>query len=84
MEGLKIYGAAELQAHTSNRNGEVKIGQKAQYVSSLDEVAGSTARFVLLGIPEDIGVRANQGIAGAATAWHHRLKPIKHTEHSFF
>lgn len=76
MEGLRIYGAAELRAHTSDRNGEVKIGQKTQFVSSLDEIAGSTARFVLLGIPEDIGVRANQGVAGTATVWEPSLKAL--------
>ena len=76
MEGLRIYGATELQAHTITRNGEVKIGQKAQFVSSPDEISGSTARFVLLGIPEDIGVRANQGIAGTATAWEPALRAL--------
>jgi formiminoglutamase len=76
MEGLKIYDGTELRAYIRKRNGEVKIGQKAQFVSSLDEIAGSAARFVLLGIPEDIGIRANQGIAGAATAWEPALKAL--------
>lgn len=76
MEDLKIYGASDIASHTSNRSGEVKIGQRVQFISSLDEIAGSAARFVLLGIPEDIGVRANQGIAGAATAWDPALKAL--------
>lgn len=76
MEGLRIYGAAEIAAYTSKRSGEVKIGQKVQSISSLDEIPGSTARFVLLGIPEDIGVRANQGIAGTATAWKPALNAL--------
>ena len=34
-----------------------------------DFLRQSDARFVLLGIPEDIGVRANLGQAGADTGW---------------
>lgn len=29
----------------------------------------TTAKFILLGIPEDIGVKANRGIGGADTVW---------------
>ncbi|WEK19302.1 MAG: formimidoylglutamase [Candidatus Pedobacter colombiensis] len=76
MNGLKIYSAAELTSLTNPREGEIKLGQKVQSVSALDEIATSTAQFVLLGIPEDIGVRANHGIAGAASAWHPTLKAL--------
>lgn len=76
MEGLKIYGEAELSQATNRREGELKIGEKAQFISSLDELAQSTAKFVLIGIPEDIGVCANHGIAGAASAWLPALKAI--------
>ena len=36
----------------------------------------ATAKFVLLGIPEDIGVRANLGIAGTKTAWEATIKSL--------
>lgn len=76
MDGLKIYGAQELYAATNRREGELKIGEKAKLVTQLDELAKSPARFVLIGIPEDIGVRANQGIAGTASAWVPSLKAL--------
>lgn len=76
MERLSVYGASEIEAHTNARAGELKIGQKAQFISNLDEINRSKASYVLLGIPEDIGVRANHGIAGAATAWLPALKAI--------
>lgn len=76
MDRLKIYGKQELDAATNRREGELKIGQKVKFISRLDELAESLAQFVLIGIPEDIGVRANQGIAGTASAWVPSLKAL--------
>lgn len=82
--GLKIYTAADIATLISHRDGETKIGQQIQFVSSLEEIENSTARFVLLGIPEDIGVRANHGIAGAATAWQPSLKSLLNVQSNLF
>jgi formiminoglutamase len=76
MEGLRIYNATEISAVTNRRDGELKIGEKVQLAATLDEIARSTARFVLIGIPEDVGVRANFGVAGAASAWQPALKAL--------
>lgn len=76
MEALKIYGKAEISALINSREGEVKLGAQVAVFSSWEALKDSTARFVLLGIPEDIGVRANHGIAGAATAWLPALKAL--------
>lgn len=52
---------------------ETKIGERLQAAPGgqdpEDFLRQSDARFVLLGIPEDIGVRANLGQAGADTGW---------------
>ncbi|MCX2452919.1 formimidoylglutamase [Pedobacter sp. PLR] len=69
MEALKTYSKAAISALVNHRVGEIKLGEQVQAFSSWEELKYSTATFVLLGIPEDIGVRANHGIAGAATAW---------------
>jgi formiminoglutamase len=76
MKALKIYTASDIASITNCREGEVKIGEKVQYILSLDEIPLSNAPFVLIGIPEDIGVRANHGIAGAASAWKTALKAL--------
>lgn len=76
MDGLNIYNSADLTALTNLREGEVKLGQKVQTVAALDEITSSSAQFVLVGIPEDIGVRANYGIAGAASIWEPTLKAL--------
>lgn len=76
MEGLNLYSSAAILALTNLREGEVKLGQKVQSVNAIDEIAGSTAQFVLVGIPEDIGIRANYGIGGAASTWEPTLKAL--------
>ena len=69
MDSLKIYSQSDINNLIIYRNGETKLGERIQTISSLDALQSSTAKFVLLGIPEDIGVRANSGIAGASTTW---------------
>lgn len=44
----------------------------------------SEAKYVLLGIPEDIGVRANYGRPGAASAWQSAIKSIANIQHNRF
>ena len=58
---------------TSIRKFETKLGERVKCITekiSVEEgLKQSTAKYVLLGIPEDIGVKANQGIGGADSAW---------------
>lgn len=55
------------------RRFETKLGERLQYIRNAaawqQELAASPVRYVLLGIPEDIGIRANLGKGGAETAW---------------
>lgn len=84
MDHLKIYSQADLNQLISHREGETKLGERVQLVSSLDDLAASNTKFVLLGIPEDIGVRANHGIAGTATAWQPALKALMNIQSTKF
>jgi formiminoglutamase len=84
MDGLNLYSSAAILALTNLREGEVKLGQKVQTVATLDEIAGSSAQFVLVGIPEDIGVRANYGIGGAASTWEPTLKALLNIQSTSF
>lgn len=84
MEALKVYGKAEISALIHQREGEVKLGAQVQIFSSWEDLKNSPALFVLLGIPEDIGVRANHGIAGAATAWLPALKTLLNLQSTDF
>lgn len=76
MDSFKIYTQGDVLSLVNQRTGETKLGEKVLVAPSIDEIINSTAKFALLGIPEDIGVRANLGIAGAKTAWQAALKSL--------
>lgn len=76
METLKLYTRDQIQGLTNIRAGETKLGERVQTVSSLDLLALSSSKFVLLGLPEDIGIKANFGITGARTAWDEALRSL--------
>lgn len=69
MKGLKLYRAADIQKLISTRKGEVKFGENLGFIQSLDELEQHPAKYVLFGIQEDIGVRANYGKPGTSNAW---------------
>lgn len=66
----------ELLERTAVRPGETKLGEviecfdgREEFDSFLSRTAAGGARFAVLGIPEDIGPRANLGRPGAGGAW---------------
>ena len=69
MSKLHIYSSADLLALTTCRDGETKLGQALATISSLEQLTTSAARFVVVGLAEDIGVLANEGKPGAANTW---------------
>lgn len=71
MVQLHIYKESDTAPLIRKREGETKLGEKITYAAGItpEALRASTARFVLLGLPEDIGVRANGGVGGAHTAW---------------
>lgn len=60
------------------------LGNSNQVAISSACLLQSSAKFVLLGIPEDVGIRANFGVAGAKTAWKASLKAILNTQSNSF
>lgn len=88
MEHLLRFTQKDLSKITNHRSGEVKFGEKMQLIPEGEDITqflkNSKAEFVLLGIPEDIGVRANNGRSGAATAWESAIKSIANIQHNRF
>lgn len=88
MDRLQIYTQDEILKLVNIRPGETKLGEKVQVYRhhavetakeediNLAGLQNSSAKFVLLGIPEDIGVRANYGTGGTASAWPAALKAL--------
>ena len=66
------YAMADIQRQIRFRDGETKLGEHVAVPGDqpLEEFLGNTrAEFVVLGIAEDIGVKANYGRPGTASAW---------------
>lgn len=88
MENIKLLTANDLAKITQHRSGEIKFGEKAltipQNDNVLDYLSNCTAQFVLLGIPEDIGVKANNGRVGTASAYESALKSLVNIQNNRF
>jgi formiminoglutamase len=73
MRHLKIYTKQDLLSLTRLRRFETKLGERLRVVSDTADIESSllssAARFVLFGIPEDLGAKGNHGIGGADTLW---------------
>ena len=88
MEKLIRFTLTDLTKITNHRSSEIKFGERIQTVPKemdiLEFLEASDAEFVLFGIPEDIGVRANLGRPGTASAWESTLKSIGNIQHNKF
>ena len=73
MQHFKYYSKQDILSFTKIWRFETKLGERLQFVhdpAKLDEfLKTSSARFIVFGVPEDIGVLANQGVSGTGTAW---------------
>ncbi|MEI8060003.1 MAG: arginase family protein, partial [Ferruginibacter sp.] len=73
MNHFKFYSKEDILSLTKMRRFETKIGERLQYLKFDGEwpevLQQSSAKYVVIGIPEDIGVMANFGTAGTSTAW---------------
>lgn len=82
---LHIQSQETLDALISKRNGETKMGETFQYCHSLEGIEERSAPYVIFGIAEDFGVRANYGKRGTAKAWNAFLRTfvnIQENEHN--
>lgn len=73
MKHFVFYNKHDILNLTHIRRFETKLGECVQVVPDKNKweegLQQSTARYVLFGIPEDIGIRANYGKGGADSAW---------------
>ncbi|RWX01451.1 formimidoylglutamase [Flavobacterium cerinum] len=88
MENIIKFTVSDLTKYTSQRSGEIKFGERILTIpkdtDTLEYIKSCDADFVLFGIPEDIGVRANFGRPGAASAWESAIKSIVNLQHNKF
>lgn len=88
MDKLIRFTISDLSKATNYRCGEVKFGEKMIIIPPDQEIfpflLKREEQFVLLGIPEDIGVRANYGRPGTNSAWESAIKSIANIQHNRF
>src|SRR5690606_40175331 len=88
MENIIRFSAQSLYDLTSFRKGEIKFGERIatipENIAIEEYLKTSEEPFVLLGIPEDIGVKANLGRTGTASAWENTLKSLVNIQHNRF
>src|SRR5687767_1943126 len=73
MKHFKWYDKQDILYLTRLRRFETKLGERVHCITDRNQIEQSLqqsdAKYVLLGIPEDIGVRANQGVGGTDSLW---------------
>jgi formiminoglutamase len=73
MVHLKVYTKQDVLSLTKLRRFETKLGERLQVVHNAADIAksiaSSSAKYVLFGVPEDLGAKGNFGIGGADTLW---------------
>lgn len=91
MMPLHFLSRQELDSLVRKRAHETKLGERVQLVDACsdvkslgDQLQQLPAPYVLIGFPEDIGVRANYGRAGAYSAWQPALESILNIQSNAF
>lgn len=88
MEKLIQFNTNDLAQLTIHRSGEIKLGERIITIPKeeniLEFIANSDAQFVIFGIPEDIGVRANLGRPGTSSAYLSAIKSLVNMQHNKF
>ena len=88
MSQLKVYSKTDILAFTKVRKFETRLGEEVLVVADpanlQASIEQSPAEYVLLGIPEDIGVRAMEGQGGGETAWLYFLKNFMNIQSNDF
>ena len=88
MQRFRFYNKEDVLTLTKIRRFETKLGERIQLVNTREQfeqvLEKSNAKYVLFGIPEDIGVKANGGVGGTNTAWFPFLNAFLNTQSSDF
>ncbi|WP_115461861.1 formimidoylglutamase [Winogradskyella aurantiaca] len=73
MEYLQLFSQKDLKSLLKTRKGETKFGEQIKLLPNLtniyEDLKDLDVRYVIFGIEEDIGVRANLGNPGTYKCW---------------
>jgi formiminoglutamase len=69
---FRFYNKQDILSLTQPRKFETKLGERLHFLHDstvADAITNIKATYIIFGIPEDIGVQANLGVAGTSSAW---------------
>lgn len=88
MQNIKLLSTNKLTSLISKRPGEVKLGEKIRLLQSsqniYEQIRNLDVKYVIFGIKEDIGIRANYGLAGAKNTWKEFLSSFLNIQYNKF
>ncbi|WP_242204572.1 formimidoylglutamase [Aestuariivivens insulae] len=80
MDKLILFNTQQKNNLLSKRSGESKFGEHVQILPNIsniyEQLKSLDVKYVIFGIPEDIGVFANHGKTGTSKAWEAALKTL--------
>ena len=86
MSKLVLMSKSKIEESVITRSGESKFGEQIIVLPSItniyDDLINLDVKYVLIGLPEDVGVFANHGKSGACNAWEATIKVLLNTQNS--
>jgi formiminoglutamase len=88
MDKLVLFNNITRNKLLNKRSGESKFGQHVQMLTNFNNIyvqlKSLDVAYVILGLPEDVGVFANHGKTGTAKAWDATLKVLLNIQSNDF
>ncbi len=80
MDYLTLFNTTSLNSLLNKRSGESKFGEHVQTLTNVfniyEQLKNLDVKYVVFGIPEDVGVFANYGKSGTSVAWEAAIKVL--------
>ncbi len=80
MDKLVLFNYSKLKKILNKRSGESKFGEHVQILANVsniyEQLKNLDVTYVIIGLPEDVGVFANYGKSGTSTAWEATIKVL--------
>lgn len=88
MDKLVLFNTTTLNALLNKRQDESKFGEHIQILTSIsniyEQLLNLDVTYVIIGLPEDVGVFANFGKTGTSKAWDATLKVLLNIQSNEF
>lgn len=88
MNKLVLFNNSDLKKLLNKRSGESKFGEHIKTLSSIsniyEQLENLDVSYVIIGLPEDIGVFANHGKSGTCKTWNVAIKFLLNIQNNEF